>query len=148
MNLKSLLECERKSLMKISKYQLPNGFKKIGLGILIISFISLFSNKFLADSEAIRIFSKYGMLIGFLIISVSKEKIEDELITKIRMQSYTFSFVFGVFFSLLQPFINYSVDSIFQSGEAVFKDNGDFQILWLLLSVQVLFFEFLKKLHK
>jgi len=148
MNTKSFLECERKSLNKLSKYQLPNSFKKLGLAILILSFLGLFVNKFSADSEFFRTMLKYGMLVGFLIISVSKEKIEDELIIKIRMQSYTFAFIFGVFFSLTQPLINYSVDSFFQSGEAVFKDNGDFQILWLLLSVQVLFFEVLKKQHK
>ncbi len=148
MTIKSILNCEREKLKEMDKYQLPNYFKKIGLGLFVISFISLFINAFSINAPEFRLMSRYGMLIGMLIISISKEKIEDELITKLRMQSYTFAFIAGVFFSLVMPFVDYLVDLLFQTNEALLKDMGDWQILWILLSVQVFYFETLKRLHK
>jgi hypothetical protein len=52
--------------------------------------------------------AKTVLVLGLLIISISKEKIEDELIAKIRMQSY--NYVLGtVMFYLIKPFINYTI---------------------------------------
>jgi len=148
MTLKSILDCERKSLKEMDKYQLPNYFKKIGVGLFVVSIISLFINAFSINVFLYREIAKYGMLIGMLLISISKEKIEDELITKLRMQSYTFAFIAGVFYALTLPFMDYFVDLIFQSDKAILKDMGDWQILWILLSVQVFYFEMLKRAHK
>ncbi len=145
---KSILECEIDKLKKLNKYQLPNYFKKIGIWLFIISFISLFINAFSINDLVIRAIIKYGMLIGLLLVSISKEKIEDELVVKLRMQSYTFAFIFGVMFTLMMPFVDYFFDYIFKTNEAVIKDMGDWQILWILLSLQVFYFEILKKIHK
>lgn len=144
----SFLECERKSLERMKRFHLPNAFKKIGIVLAIFSFILLFANAFLWDTIELRWLAKYGLLGGMLLISISKDKIEDELITKLRMQSYTFAFIAVVLFTLAQPFINYLVDFIVQDEGAVFKDMGDFQILWFLLSVQVFYFMYLKKLYR
>lgn len=145
---KSILECEIDKLKKLSKYQLPNQFKKIGIWLFIISLISLFINAFSIDDLVIRATIKYGMLIGLLLASISKEKIEDELIVKLRMQSYTIAFIFGVVFTLMMPFVDYIFDYLFKSNEAVIKDMGDWQILFILLSFQIFYFEILKKIHK
>jgi hypothetical protein len=118
--------------------------KRIGATIATISFVSLFINKFTVDVELIREICKYGMLIGLLIVSISKEKIEDEFIIQLRMQSYTFAFIAAVLMAFIQPFVNYAVDYAI-SGETVFKENGDFVILWMLLFCQVFYFELLKK---
>lgn len=144
----SFLDRERKSLERMKRFQLPHSFKKIGIGLAIFSFVLLFANAFLWDMIELRWMAKYGLLGGMLLISVSKDEIEDELITKLRMQSYTFAFIAVVLFTLAQPFINYLVDFIIQDGEAVFKDMGDFEILWFLLSVQVFYFIYLKKLYR
>ncbi len=148
MTLKSLLNCERKSLKEMGKYQLPNYFKKIGIGLFALSFLSLLINAFSINVFVYREIAKYGMLIGMLLISISKEKIEDELITKLRMQSYTLAFIAGVFFALILPFMDYFVDLLFQTDKANLKDMGDWQILWILLSVQVFYFETLKRAYK
>lgn len=145
---KSLLDCERERLIKMEKMQLPNHFKKFGVAITIIAFFSIIVNKFTFNLPEWRIVAKYGMLIGVLLISVSKDKIEDELITKLRMQSYTFAFITGVIFAMVQPFINYLVDYFTGSSEVIFKDTGDFEILWILLTIQVLYFEVLKQTHR
>jgi hypothetical protein len=148
MAIKSILERKRNNLKKLNKYQLPNYFKKIGVGLFILALISLFINALSINNFEIRAIIKYGMLIGLLFISISKEKIEDELVTKLRMQSYTFAFIFGVIFTLLLPFIDYFFDYIFKTNEAMIKDMGDWQILWILLSIQVFYFEYLKRLHR
>ena len=77
------------------------------------------------------------------ILSLAKEPIEDELIVNLRMQSYAFAFIGGIFFVLLQPFLNYGVD-LFLTGNSIFKPTGDWMILWILLFSQVGIFEMLK----
>ncbi len=148
MRVKSIMDYERKSLEKMKNLQLPHRFKVIGIWLFILSIVALFINKFSANDLEIRAIVKYGMLIGLLLISISKEKIEDELITKLRMQSYTLAFIMGVIFTLLLPFVDYLIDLVFKTNEAVLKDLGDWQILWLLLSIQVFYFAILKKMHK
>lgn len=148
MNLKSIMECESRSLEKMKKYQLPNSFKKIGIIILILSFSALILNKLSLDHFNIKMAGKYGMLIGLLITSISKEKIEDELVSNLRMQSYAFAFITGVFLTLTNPLFAYIVNFFFEKQQAVFKGVGDWQILWILLSVQVFYFEFLRRMHK
>lgn len=145
MGMKSVLEWEKRKLDRLRKYQLPHRFKKIGLGILLISFVLLFVNSFTINEELYRVMTKYGILIGLLLISISKEKIEDELITKLRMQSYSFAFIMGVVYTLLMPFVDFGLDMLINPEAALFKDLGDFLVLWMLLSVQVCFFELLKR---
>ena len=89
--MESFLDCERKDINKLKKYQLPNQAKNIGWLILCVAFIALF---FTTKDTSSKLIAKYSILIGLLIISISKEKIEDELIKSLRMQSFTFAFIF------------------------------------------------------
>tara|TARA_R110000850_G_scaffold80862_1_gene173625 strand:- start:177518 stop:177967 length:450 start_codon:yes stop_codon:yes gene_type:complete len=149
MNVKSFMECERKSLEKMKRYQLPNRFKKIGIGIVIISLVTFFVNKFSIENIDLKLTAKYGILVGLLLVSISKEKIEDELVTSLRMQSYTFAFIAGVIITLLMnPLFNYIANIISQKQQENFQEVGDWEILWILLSVQVFYFEFLKRMNK
>lgn len=149
MNIKSIIACEQNSIEKMKKYQLPNKFKKIGLVILVFSFLTLIANKLLLESIIeVRLIAKYGMLIGLLIMSISKEKIEDEFLSNLRMQSYAFAFIGGVIITLLNPVSVYIVNLFFEKQKENFGGVGDWQILWILLSVQVFYFEFLKRMHK
>ena len=148
MSTNSFLNCERKRIEEMKNYQLPNSFKRIGIAVIVLAFLSLILNKMTLNMEEWRMAAKYGMLIGMLMISISKEKIEDELVEKLRMRSYTFSFIAGVSLSLVQPFINYLVDFFLGAENPALQENGDFEILWILLSVQVFYFEFLKRVYK
>ena len=145
MTTKSFLDCERNNLEKMKKYQLPNIYKKIGWGIFILSFIALFIAERDTDFKMV---AKYGMLVGLLMASISKEKIEDELIKTLRMQSYAFAFIAGVFLTITHPLFSYLANLLFDKQQEVFDNMGDWQILWILLSVQVFYFELLKRLHK
>ncbi len=148
MNVKSIMECERKSLEKMKRYQLSNKFKKIGFGIVIISLATIIVNKLSMDIVDLNLTAKYGILFGLLIVSISKEKIEDELITNLRMQSYAFAFIAGVIITLTNPLFSYIANIIVEKQQDNFQGIGDWQVLWILLSVQVLYFEYLKRMNK
>lgn len=147
MNKEHFIAREGKSLEKMKKLQLPHTYKKIGFWIFVVFFVGMLVNAFLIHQAELKMVSKYGLLVGLLITSISKEKIEDELVANLRMQSYTFAFIIGVVYALILPFIDYLFDMAFNNNSAVLKDMGDFNILWMLLFVQVFFFHYLKRMH-
>lgn len=146
MKTEEIIACENKRLEKITNYRLPHYFKKIGIGIFILSFLGIMSKLFIdGDSTLINEISKKGLLIGMLLISISKEKIEDELTIKLRAQSYTIAFIIGVIYALVMPYVEYGVSNAVHSGGEAFKDLGDFQVLLFMLMIQLMFYYTLKK---
>ena len=89
--------------------------------------------------------AKNGMLVGLLIVIISKEKIEDELISKIRGQAFSFAFVVGVIYAIIMPFTNYIADLIFKNKEALYSDLGDFVVLWFMMVMYLAFFYLFKR---
>lgn len=142
------MEYERKSLEKMKKYQLPNVYKKVGIGVIIISAAAIILNKSFLDIIYLTQIAKYGILLGLLLVSISKDKIEDEFIADLRMRSFTFAFISGVVITLTNPFFSFLANAVFDKQQDNFKGVGDWQVLWILLSVQVFYFEFLKKMNK
>lgn len=146
MKTEQILDCEHNRLNKISSFRLPYSVKKIGIAVFILSFIALMSKIFISgDAEMISEISKKGLLIGMLLISISKDKIEDELTVKLRAQSYTIAFIVGVIYALAMPYVEYGVSNIVHSGGEKFKDLGDFQVLLFMLMIQLMFYYTLKK---
>ena len=146
--MKCLLESELKTMEKFKKYQLPNVFKKIGLGLCIVSFIAVIIIGIPKEFNNLEFIVKNLLLVGLLLISISKEKIEDELVKDLRMQSYSFAFIIAVVYSLVLPFVEYFFDVVFDNDVDGIQDIGDFTILWMLLAVQVAFFHFFKKMYR
>ena len=142
------LSCDSSNQLSFEKFLIPNIFKKIGLILVLFSFVLLIVNKVAFDNEIYRLVIKYVLLLGMFLMAIAKEKIEDELIAKMRMQSFALAFITGVILSLAMPYIDYFVDVLLSRENPVIKENGDFLILWLLLSVKVLYFESLKKYYK
>ncbi|MCH3885164.1 hypothetical protein [Tenacibaculum aquimarinum] len=147
MSQQSFCEKERKNLEKLNKFQLGNQFKKIGVIIAIGSFILMIARKYFEDSEWIRPLLHGLLLIGLLIISVSKEKIEDEYVDSLRSQSYRLAFIMAIVYSLVQPLINYAVAVLFNQDDNL-KGFSYFQVLFFMLIVQLLFFWQLKRMNK
>lgn len=146
MTLKKIAECERQRLNKIQNYRLPVYFKTIGIILLIVSFVTLMSRMFIDDQpEIIRELSKRGILIGMLLISISKDKEEDELTMKLRSQSYSIAFVVGVIYALVMPYVDYSVSNVLKPDGETLKDLGDFQVLIFMLMIQLMFYYTLKR---
>jgi hypothetical protein len=150
MELESKHDVEIQKIEKITKYQLPNKFKRIGFGLFIASVISTVIFSFIIESmnnqHLLDKIVKTVAILGLLLISISKEKIEDELIIKLRMQSYSYAFIVGVLFFLIMPFINYGYLLIKGS---VLKMEGvsDFTILGTILVIQIYSFGLLKKAY-
>jgi len=139
-------KCERTKLEQfLNKVQLPNSYRKVGFGIVVVSFIVLVVFKFI-EGEPLwtKQFLKQAMIIGLLIISLAKEDIEDELIETLRSKSYALAFIIGVGYTMLQPLANYVVDLILDKPNAP-TEIGYVQVILFMLLIQVGFFEVLKR---
>lgn len=149
MTKKSIIECERKRILNMKNFQIPHSYKKYGIGLFIISLVLLLTNRFFIEIPELRIAAKYGMLIGLLIVSISKEKIEDELVAQIRMQSYSLAFIMGVVFTLFASLADKFLDSLFAINKNDANDNMVYySVVWMLVCIQVCYFEVLKRMYK
>ena len=148
MEQKSDAQVDIEKVNKFTGYQFPNKFKIVGLVLVIISFISIVMNAaFLENTKYYYLFHRLAsttVVLGLLVISISKEKIEDELIAKIRMQSYNYAVIATVLVHLITPFFNYTF--FFKpSIEQEYSGSEDLAVIGLLLTIQILVFRRLKK---
>jgi hypothetical protein len=103
--------------------------------------------KYFEDSEWVRPILNGILLIGLLLISVSKEKLEDEFIESLRSQSYRLAFIMAILYSLAQPLVNFGVAFLFNQDKEI-KSFDYFQVLFFMLIVQLLFFWKLKRMNR
>ncbi len=111
------------SIMKMDKNQhdlvlLPRLFNKVALGILILSI--LFATLAILsiiniDMAVMKTIVATGILVSLLIFALTKDKVEDELLLRIRLKAFAGSFIFGVLYVLIDPFINLLFDHDFSS---------------------------------
>ncbi len=145
MNLNDIQKCERTKIEKWSRFQLSHKWKTVGIMISLSVFAMLLGLKLMDDrpqwtSEVL----KRLLIVGFLIISISKDKEEDEMIASLRAKSYTLAFIFGVLYTLIQPVVDYLVHQyVFSASEN--NTFSYFQVLWFMLLIQIMFFEVLKR---
>lgn len=142
--------CERENarIQKLYKFQLPHRYKKVGYLVTALFVVFIFTRKIMEyDGELLKTIIKNGFLLGLLIISISKEKVEDELIESLRTKSYRIAFVLTVAYAVVQPLIEYVVETVIK-GEASLGDFSYFQVLVFMLIVQIGFFEQLKRYFK
>ena len=144
-------EGDIEKINKFTGYQLPNKFKIIGLIIVIISFLSIVTSldTYILEEKFYDLFKRValsGTVLGLLIISLSKEKVEDELMTKIRTQSYNYAVIGTVLFYLTFPFINFIFFS-FVSLKPKIEGSTDISVLGVMLFMQILTFRKLKRAY-
>lgn len=150
MELKAKQKDVIESVNNITGFQLPYKFKIVGLVVFIVSMISsilleIYLEKYKYNNLIKRIVISIAIL-GLLIISISKEKIEDELILKLRMQSYNYAVIGAVIVYLTLPFINLAIVASFSSIPKM-DGSKDVAVLGLLLTIQILAFRKLKKAY-
>ncbi|QIH38830.1 hypothetical protein G7A72_08470 [Flavobacterium sp. Sr18] len=148
---KAKQEGEIEKINKFTGYQLPNKFKIVGLVLFIASVLSIITSLklYMLDVKYHELFERIALsssVIGLLIISISREKIEDELIGKIRMQSYNYAVIVTVLVYLILPFIHFTIESILSSMPKI-EGSKDVAVLALLLTIQILTFRKLKKAY-
>lgn len=147
MNMNKVSDCERNRLEKITRFRLPQYFYKVGISIIAITFVMMFVRAFAmeGDTEWLKLILQKAFLVGMLCMSISKDKEEDELTVKLRMQSYAWAFITGVVYALVMPYVEFGVSNVVHSGGEAYKDLGDFQILIFMLMVQLMSYHALKR---
>lgn len=147
MKLQNIYECERKQVDKFARFfLLPSYFKYIGIGLFVLSLGLLIGLINFADgNEGMKLLARNVILISMLLVALTREPFEDELVEKLRGQAFSLAFITGVAFGLVQPYINYLVASLVRPEKAEFSLMGEFVILWFMLVVYLCFFHLLKK---
>lgn len=146
MSKQSLCERERSNIAKMNKFQLANKFKKVGLSVALAAFGFMIVLGYFEEPNWVKPILHGILLVGLLVISVSKEKEEDEFIDSLRSQSYRLAFLLAIVYALVQPIINYSVSYLFHQNDEIEGFNY-FQVLFFMLIVQLMFFYKLRKMN-
>jgi hypothetical protein len=122
---------------------LPVHFKKIAFGIFTLSFLLFvltISKVILIDEDIVKTISKTGVLISLLLLALTKNKIEDELTSRIRLKAFASSFIFGVAYVSVEPFVSL----LFKDG--FLSDKGVIEVLiTMFLFYFIIFYYLLKK---
>jgi len=143
-------EGEIEKIDKFTGYRLPNKFKIVGLVLSITSFISVpIIASYFGELQHRDLFARIAWtfaVLGLLMISISKEKIEDELMAKIRMQSYHYAVIGTVLIYLMFPFIIYVISLILSSTPKI-EGSKDIPLLAVMLAMQIVTFRKLKKAY-
>jgi hypothetical protein len=147
MNTEKIINCERNRFQKFINFRLPHRFMAIGIIMLFASIVMMFIRAFImdGDTEWLKLILQKTLLVGMLIMSLSKDKIEDEQTISLRAQSYAIAFVVGVIYALVMPYVEFGVSNVVHSGGETFKNLGDFQVLLFMLMIQLMFYHNLKR---
>ena len=149
MNLNAILKWEANYMKKLRNLKLlPNRVKGVAVIMVIITFFALIAGKFLfADYHTVRLLITNLLLVSLLLVSISRDKIEDELTLVLRLQSYAFAFIAGVVYTMVQPFANLLVESIISTETATFSELDVKQVLFFMLLLQLFYFTFTKRMR-
>jgi len=135
-------------LTSLGSLQLPNRFKKVGVGIAIISMALVITQGITGIfPEWVRFLLNNLLMLGMLMVSLSKDKIEDEFVVTLRSKSYRVAFIFGIGYTIIfLPLVNFLADLI--QGSAFTPLQTDyFDVLFLMLLMQLFSFKRLKRCH-
>jgi hypothetical protein len=97
---------------KIATGLLPNYFRKIGIAIMLLAFVSMVIAKAAnvtltpASKEVFQLLTKNSFILGLLFIAWARDKVEDELTIAIRQKSMVMAFIGSVFYVIIKPFID------------------------------------------
>ena len=84
----SICEKEKSYVEKMNKFQLHHKYKKVGYIISFSAFALMIAKKFVDEPNWVKPVLSGILLVGMLLISLAKEKLEDEYLDSLRSQSY------------------------------------------------------------
>ena len=88
-------------------------------------------------------------LLCLLIASLSKELFEDEYVQHVRYQSHVIAFVGAIGYSICLPLVALVFDLLITKvsgdGQINFHEVSAFEVMFILVCFQLLFFETLKR---
>ena len=115
---------------------------------MILIFSKFFGIETLLQKDILRTLVLFFMLMA----SVSKDKLEDEYNRSIRFQSFVIAFVISTIYAIILPLITVVLDlaisKITGDGTVNFYEISAFEVLFILLGIQLLSFETLKRLGR
>ena len=144
----AFLKYERK---RLEKFQLlPYTYKKAGVIIGGASLLTLLCFWVAGQSLSpiVKNLLQDVLLFAMLVVSVTREKQENNDIRQARFKSYTFAFVAGVGYAIIQPYVNYVVAYVVRPEKAVFAEMSLFVVLWFMLVVQLATYYLFKNTQK
>ena len=92
---------------------LPVYFKKIGLVIMILAFVSPIIVKsmnvelLVNQKELFRVLTLNAFILGLLFVAWSKDKVEDEMTVFIRLKAMSWTFTWAVLYVIITPFVDF-----------------------------------------
>ena len=109
MSVNKIIECEQKRFTKLANFRLSSKFMPVGVVLGFASIIMMFVRAFAleGDTEWLKLLLQKTLLIGMLVMSISKDKEEDEMIIALRAQSYAIAFIIGVVYALVMPYVEF-----------------------------------------
>ena len=147
MDMHRIWECERRQLEKWYHFRLPGSFVQLGWLVFGLTIVGLLAIKLLGGEwHLMRDFLRKGMLVGLLLVSLARDREEDEMTLHLRAQSYAVAFICGVLYAVVQPYITYVLSLWLERPDpARYLEWGGFQVLVFMLLVQVLYYGMLKR---
>ena len=141
------MQKEQRALQKLINFRLLPQFMTIGLVLALSSIVLMFfrATLFGEASLLMRDTLQRTLLVGMLIMSITRDREEDEMTIQFRMQSYGWGFVMGVIYALIMPFVEFGVSIVVNGDGEAFKSLGDFQMLLFMLMVQLMCYHVLKR---
>jgi len=141
---------EHSRLLKIINFRFPHIYKKVGLISAVLIFVFLIGYKYFGGNDIlIKDVCRTVTLLFLLIASLSKDVIEDEYIEHVRFQSYVIAFTSAIAYSIGLPLIALVLDllitGITDDGNVQFYQVSAFEVMFILLGFQLLFFETMKR---
>ncbi|MBU2929376.1 hypothetical protein [Winogradskyella psychrotolerans] len=147
MEMEKIIASERNRFYKLINFRLSYRFMRIGIAIVLLTIVMMFVRAFAMEGDTVwlKVLLQKFLLVGMLIMSLSKDKLEDEMTIILRTQSYAIALVVGVIYALVMPYVEFGVSNVMTSGGESFKNLGDFQVLLFMLMVQLMFYHNLKR---
>jgi hypothetical protein len=121
---------------------LPYAFKKViyvVFGLIVLVAILSIAQILPFEKDLVKTVLKSVLLITFLLFALTEDKVEDELILKIRLKAFAASFIYGVATLVIDPLINLIFDGRFYS------DKSANELLTSMFLFYFLIFYFMKK---
>jgi hypothetical protein len=141
---------EHEALNKVINFRFPHTFKKVGIIGAVSVLAYLFAYKFIGSNTLLTKDLLRTLILLFLFVaSLSKEKIEDEYTVHIRFQSYIVAFIVTAIYAIVIPFVGFFLEIIIRKitndGVVNLNDVSAFEVLFMMMAMQLLFFTTLKR---
>lgn len=119
---------------------LPNRTKILGISIGVISLLIGIILKYQKSepAEVYALLTYSGMILGLLLITLSREKIEDEMIDNLRAKSMQFAFIFAAVSTIVRPIVDLAF------GDPIELEKAH-EVVFVMLLMYNLCFIYLKK---